>query len=211
MTRCKQLWTAYGALFLSVIFALVSFILLCAKHNSFHTRVYDFARFSQALWTTVHGRFLFSSLHYGSILGNHFSPIMALYAPLLFLWNNPRVIFLAQAINAAATVYILHLIVREKRPELAPWFALIAFLNPAWHDVTLFEVRRITFGMPYFALALYALSVNKRRLMLAGLVPALLAKESMGLYVFMTGIYLLLFEGDWRWGWGLVILGAGWS
>ncbi len=210
-TRITRLWVNHGALFLACLYTGVCFVLMSAKHNTFNTRVYDFARFSQAFWSTVHGRFLFSSLHYGSILGNHFSPLMALYAPLLLLWNNVRLLFFVQAVNAAATVFFLQLIIKVKRPHLAPWFALTAFLNPALHDVTLFEVRRITNGMPFLALALYALSKKKKLLMLAGLSVALLAKESMGLYVFMIGFYLAVFEKDWRWGAGLMGLGVGWS
>lgn len=212
MTRkAKHIWVQYGALILCCIYAAVSFLLMCLKHDAFNTRIYDFARFSQALWTTLHGRFLFSSLHYGSILGNHFSPLMALYAPLLWLWDNPRVIFLAQAVNAAACVFFIQLIIRDQRPKLAPWFTLIALLNPVLHDVTLFEVRRIVFGMPFFGLALYALHKKKKVLLVVNLLFALMAKESMGIYVFMIGFYLLVFEKDWRWGSGLMAFGAGWS
>ena len=209
--RFKQFWIEYGALLFSSLYAGGSFALMCAKHNAFNTRIYDFARFSQAIWSTLHNRFMFSSVHYGSILGNHFSPLMALTAPLLLIWDNARLLFLVQAVNAAATVYIIQLIIKDKTPKLAPWFILLAFMNPALHDVTLFEVRRITFGMPFFALALYALYKKQRILMLAGLCLALLAKESMGLYVFMIGFYLAVFEKDWRWGIGLMTLGVGWS
>ncbi|TFG69854.1 MAG: DUF2079 domain-containing protein [Anaerolineales bacterium] len=210
-TTVSSLWTKRGALILACLYAGVCFGLLSAKHSTFNTRVYDFARFSQALWSTLHGRLLFSSLHYGSILGNHFSPLIALYAPLLLLWDNARMLFLIQVVNVAATVYILQLILKESHPNLAPWFALAAFLNPALHDVTLFEVRRVTFGMPFLALGLYALAKKQRVLMLVGLCIALLAKESMGLFVFMIGFYLAVFEKDWRWGTGLMCLGAGWS
>ena len=209
--KVSLLWNKRGALILACLYVLLCFILLTAKHSTFNTRVYDFARFSQALWSTLHGRLLFSSLHYGSILGNHFSPLMALYAPLLLLWDNARMMFLIQVVNVAAAVYILQLILKASHPSLAPWFTLAAFLNPALHDVTLFEVRRVTFGMPFLALGLYALARKQRGWMLLGLFIALLAKESMGLFVFMIGFYLMVFEKDWRWGTGLMCLGAGWS
>jgi uncharacterized membrane protein len=209
--KLKQIWVDYGALVLCCTYALICFILMCAKHNAFHTRIYDFARFSQAVWNTLHGRFLFSTLHYGSILGNHFSPLMALTAPLLLLWDNERLLFLTQAVNTTASVYFIQLIVKDKYPDIASWFTLIALFNPALHDVTLFEVRRVTYGMPFFALALYALYKKKRWLMLGGLCTALLAKEDMGLFVVMIGLYLIVFERDWRWGIGLVLLGGFWT
>ena len=208
--KLKYLWVERGAYVLALIFVVVMFALMVAKHNAFNTRVYDFARFSQAIWNTLDGKFLFESIKYRSILGDHFSPIMALAAPFLLIWPDERVLFLIQAVNVAVAGLLLYKIIRDKRPELAPWFLLVFLLNPALHEVTLFEVRRIVFALPFLALALYALSKHNRWLMLLGLVLALLAKENIGFFVFMIGLYLLIFERDWKWGVSLMVLGAGW-
>lgn len=208
--KLKYLWVERGAYVLALIFVVVMFALMVAKHNAFNTRVYDFARFSQAIWNTLDGKFLFESIKYRSILGDHFSPIMALAAPFLLIWPDERVLFLIQAVNVAVAGLLLYKIIRDKQPELAPWFLLVFLLNPALHEVTLFEVRRIVFALPFLALALYALSKHNRWLMLLGLVLALLAKENIGFFVFMIGLYLLIFERDWKWGVSLMVLGAGW-
>jgi len=208
--KLKYLWVERGAYVLALIFVGVMFALMVAKHNAFNTRVYDFARFSQAIWNTLDGKFLFESIKYRSILGDHFSPIMALAAPFLLIWPDERVLFLIQAINVAVAGLLLYKIFHDKRPELAPWFMLVFLLNPAMQEVTLFEVRRIVFALPFLALALYALSKHNRWLMLLGLVLALLAKEDIGFFVFMIGLYLLIFERDWKWGFSLMVLGAGW-
>ncbi|MFK7802403.1 MAG: DUF2079 domain-containing protein [Anaerolineae bacterium] len=196
---------------MAAAYILVMFTLMVLKHNAFNTRVNDFARFSQAIWNTLDGQFLYTSLSERSILGDHFSPIMGLFAPLLWVWPNERVLFLVQTINIAATGLVFYHLARAKQPKIAIVVALLFFLNPAVHEITLFELRRIVFGMPWLALGLYGLVQNNKRLMLFGLLVALLSKESVAIYVLMFGIYLIVMKRDWRWGAGLIVLGAGWS
>lgn len=208
--KLQHAWVRAGGYPLALIYVALTFALLVAKHDAFNTRVYDFARFAQAIWNTPENGFLFESILNRSILGDHFSPIMALAAPVLSLWPDERILFLIQALNVAVAGLLLYRIFHEQRPGLAPWFLLAFFLNPALHEVTLFEFRRIVFALPFLALALYALWKKERRLMLAALLVALLAKEDVGFYVFMIGFYLLLFERDRRWGLALMALGLGW-
>ena len=195
----------------ALAYVVIMFTLMVLKHNAFNTRIHDFARFSQAIWNTLDGQFLYTSLSERSILGDHFSPIMALFAPLLWIWPNERILFLVQVINVTATGLILYHLARSKHPTIAVFVALAFFLNPAVHEVTLFELRRIVFGMPWFALGLYGLVQKNKRLMLFGLLIAMLAKESIAIYVAMIGLYIIFKERDWRWGIGLVALGGIWS
>jgi uncharacterized membrane protein len=198
------------AITLAVLFAVSFSVLLIRKHDSFQTRVYDLARFDQAIWNTLHGRFLFSTLLNESILGNHFSPYMALLSPLFLIWSDVRMLFVVQAVGMAVAGFLLHNIVRARHPVLALWFLLAFYLNPTLHEVTLYEFRRITLAVPYLALALYALYARKRRLMVLGFGLALLCKEDVGFIVFMVGLFVLLFQRDWKWGVPLMVLGAAW-
>jgi uncharacterized membrane protein len=196
---------------MAACFAAVAFGLMVAKHNSFHTRALDLAKFDQAIWNTLYGRFLFSSIQSHSILGNHFSPLMAAVAPLYLVWPNVRVLFLVQSIGLAAAGLCLYQIVRAKHARLAPWFLLAFYLNPALHEVALVEYRRVTMAVPYLALAAYALFSRRRVLMTIALGVALLCKENIGLIVAMFGLYLLLFERDWKWGAPLIVVGLSWT
>jgi uncharacterized membrane protein len=206
-----QLWLRYGIVVLALLFSIIIFDFLVNKHNAFNTRTYDFARFSQAIWNTLQGRLLFSSIDARSILGNHFSPFMALLSPLFILWPNERVLFLVQAVSIATAGLILALILRKRHRALAPWFLLAFFLNPAVHQMALFEFRRVILALPFLALSLFALAEKRRWLMLGALLIALLAKEDIGLFVFGVGLFLLLFQRDWRWGLGMMLLGFAWS
>jgi len=133
---------------LAGIFVLIMFSLMVLKHNAFNTRVHDFARFSQAIWNTLDGRLLYTTLSERSILGDHFSPIMAVFAPLLWIWPNERVLFLVQAMNMAAGGVIVYYTAKEKAPTIAFVVALMYFLNSAVHEVTIFVNLRIYSQIP---------------------------------------------------------------
>ncbi|MEJ2748693.1 MAG: DUF2079 domain-containing protein, partial [Anaerolineae bacterium] len=199
--------TAYG---MAVLFTIVIYWLILRQYATFNTRASDLDRFNQALWNTLHGRFMYSTIEDRSILGGHFSPLMIALSPLLLIWNDPRIFSLVQTIGLALSGLFLYKIVRDKHPALAPWFLLAYYLNPALHEIALLELRRIPLAIPFLALALYALSAHKRRLLVASLFIALLAKEDVALIVAMFGLYLILFERDWRWGSGLIVLGVAW-
>jgi uncharacterized membrane protein len=204
-------WTRWAAWGLAVLFVAAIFALSVLKHDSFHTRALDLAKFDQAIWNTLHGRFLFSTMENQSILANHFSPLMALLSPLFLIWNDIRMLFLAQAIGLAVAGLFLHRIVQTKHPQLATWFLLAFYLNPALHEVALVEVRRVTMAVPFLALALYALYTRRRVCMVVGLFLALLCKENVGLLVFMVGLYLILFERDLKWGLPVALVGLAWA
>ncbi|MEM8858510.1 MAG: DUF2079 domain-containing protein [Chloroflexota bacterium] len=177
------------------------------QHNAFNSRIGDFARFSQAIWSVLDGRFLYTPIPGRSIMGDHFSPIMVIAAPFLLIWPDERVLFIVQTINITATGLILYAVMREERPTLAPWLLLAFFLNPAVHDFMLADFRRIFFGLPWMALAMWGLIRKDRRMLIIGLLIALLAKETVALYIAMIGLYIWVTEKDWRWGIGLFVFG----
>jgi len=129
---------------------------------------------------------------------------IALFSPITF----PHTV---HVLGLAVAGLLLAEIVRREHPGLAPWFSLAFYLNPALHEVTLTEVRRVTFAVPYLALACYALYTRRRVWMAVGLGVALLCKENIAVVVFAVGMYLLLFERDWRWGSVLTGVGAAWA
>jgi len=84
------------------------------------------------------------------------------------------------------------------------------YLNPFLHEVNLSEFRRITPAVFLIALALYGLVENRRKLLIFGLLSALLFKESVAVVVIAVAVYLLLRRRDWRVGGGLLFLGGLW-
>jgi uncharacterized membrane protein len=209
--RISTWWLRWGSWTLAILYVVVFFTLSVLKHDSLHTRAFDLAKFDQAAWNTLHGRFLFSTLDNQSILANHFSPLMAVLSPLFLIWNDVRMMFLAQVVGLALAGLLLSRIVRSRFPELAPWFLLLFYLNPALHDITLIEVRRVTLAVPLLALAIYGLHFHKRKWLVVGLGLSLLCKENIAIFVFMVGFFLTVFERDRKWGASLMAVGAAWA
>jgi uncharacterized membrane protein len=203
-------WTNWGPYLLAALFIATFFWLTTRQYATFHKRAPDLSSFDQAIWNTLHGKFMFSSIKNRSILANHFSPYMILLSPLYLIWPDVRILYFVQTAGLALAGLFLYKIVRLEQPRIAPWFLLAFYLNPALHEIALLELRRVTLAVPYLALALYALYVKKRYLMVFGLFFALLCKENIGMIVLMIGLYLLLFERDWKWGLSLMVLGGVW-
>lgn len=203
----SQHWLAF---IFALAFVLLFYWLISRQYQTFDTRASDLERFNQAVWNTIHGRFLMTTVKHDSLLANHFSPMMASLAPLLLLWEDPRILALGQLVGLAVAGLLLYRIVYDRHPSLATWFLLAVYLNPAVQQVGILELRRITLAVPFLALALYGLWSSRRWVMVTGLLLALLCKEDVALIVAMFGVYLFFFERDRRWGIALFLLGAIW-
>ena len=203
-------WPDLVAVAMAVLFAAALIWLTFRQYATFHTQGPDVAIFDDAIWNTLQGRLMFTSIKNRSILASHFSPYMVILSPLYLVWSDGRILYIVQVIGLAVAGLLLYKIVREKHTGIAPWFLLAYYLNPALHEIALLELRRVTLAVPYLALAMYALYVKKRRLMIVGLFLAVLCKENIGLLVSMVGLYVLLVERDWKWGAPLIIFGAAW-
>jgi uncharacterized membrane protein len=210
LRKISAVWVRWGAYAMAVFFAVVFFALICLQYATFNARAPDLVRFLQGMWNTLHGRFMVSSLGKRSVLSAHFSPILILLAPLQLLWPDPRVYSLVQTIGFAVGGLLLYRIVQKKHAEIAPWFLLAFYATPVLHELALLELRRITLAVPFLALAFYGLATKNRRLTLIGLLLSLLCKEDVAIVVAMVGVYLLLFERDWRWGLFYLVLGIAW-
>lgn len=207
----SRLWLKGSPWLFATAFIAVFFWTNSRQYATFDLQAPDVPRFSQAIWNTLRGRFLYSSIIDDSILSFHFSPFLALLSPLLLLWSDVRILFLAQLLAVAATGLILQRLLQEERPRLAPWFLLAFYLNPALHEVALQELRRVIFAMPFIALALYGLHKRRYPLLALGLALALLCKEDVSIIVFMVGLHLLLFRREWKWGAPLMLAGLAWA
>ena len=201
-------WLALG---LALFFTATFLYLNTRQYLSFSLQAPDIDRFDQALWNTLRGRFLFSSIPNKTILAYHFSPYMALLSPLLLIWSDVRILFAAQIVGIAATGLILFKMIEDKRPWLALILLVAFYLNASLHQVALLEFRRVTLAMPFIALAIYGLYKDRRWLMLLGIIVALLVKEDLGLIVAAMGVYLLVVKRDWKWGIAITVLGLAWT
>ena len=99
MTPSRFVWLAMSA------FAALFGALAVLRHRAFGSGRFDLGNMTQAVWSTAHGDFLSVTDVHGeqiSRLGSHFDPILALLAPLWWIWPSPELLLVVQAGAVAA-------------------------------------------------------------------------------------------------------------
>ncbi|MFJ2739165.1 DUF2079 domain-containing protein [Streptomyces sp. NPDC087440] len=151
-------------------------------------------------------RSLIKSVHHGfppefSLLGDHFSPILALAAPFYWVWDDPRTLLLVQSLLFGAGVPVVaRLVRRECGSALAPRALsrlTLAFCLVYGCGAALLYASRAGFHEVAFAVPLFLLLFERARARAYGqaVVVALLlclTKEDLGLSVGIFGAVLAL-------------------
>ncbi|HET7044843.1 MAG TPA: DUF2079 domain-containing protein [Gaiellaceae bacterium] len=201
------LWTAVGAY--AAGFSALSLL----RHRSFETGRFDLGNMTQAVYTTAHGHFLeVTSLHGEQIsrLAAHVDPILALFAPLWWVWPSPDMLLTVQAIAiglGALPVYRLALRhLGAERPALG--LALAYLLYPPVQWLALNEFHPVALATPLLLWGI-ALLDEERPLAFCGVaLLAIATKEEVGLVVAAIGLWYALARRRRAWGIGICVAGA---
>jgi uncharacterized membrane protein len=146
----------------------------------------DLAIYDQIVWNTAHGRLFASTLieHADNMLGDHFAPAVALFAPLYWVYPNPNLLLIGQALALAGGALPVFAFARCRLGSVAAVLVAAAWLAyPALHLVALFQFHEIVLIVPPLALALLAIERGWRRTFVAAAVMCLLCKEEVAIVV----------------------------
>ncbi len=186
-----------GVLLLTLCYAASAMIIGWFRHEGLQTRAFDLGIFDQALWNTVHGNLLLSSLKDNTcLLGDHFSPFLLLLTPFYALWQDPRTLLFLQAAALALCIPALYsLTVKHlKDPRLALCFAFAFFLfypeRSALHE----DFHPEVMAQPVLILAFLFMKERRWPAFAAALAVALSAKENFSGILFFFGLTLVFFE-----------------
>ena len=204
--------TDWIAVALLVIYVAAFSWMTIRQHEGFRTHALDLAKFDQAIWNTTRGRPFRITLIQDSLIQSHFSPILALYAPLYWLWSDIRVLFIAQSICLGGAGFLIYVFFRKN--QAAPWPGLIIYaaylMHPSLHQVNLVEFRRITTAVLATSFTLYQMLGRRYGWMALGLAVALLSKEDMAFLAIAVGLYVILAHRSFKVGASLLIVGGAW-
>ncbi|MCA9949637.1 MAG: DUF2079 domain-containing protein [Anaerolineales bacterium] len=202
--------TDWLALALLLLYVVVFATLTINQHMSFNTNALDLGKFDQAIWNTANGRFFAVTLAEDSVIASHFSPTLALYAPLYWIWPDVRILFVAQSLLLGGAGFLLYLFFRRTNP----WLGLVVFaaylMHPALHQVNLVEFRRSTLAVFATSFALLHLLRRNYGWMALGLALAMLSKEDMSLTAVVFGLYILLVQRSYLIGLLTAAVGLAW-
>jgi uncharacterized membrane protein len=171
---------------------------------TFQTSSYDLVIFDEAVRSYAHfqpGISVIKGLHnnfgpHFSVLGDHWSPILASLAPLYWIFNSPETLLVAQAVLFALAVPPLWLFTRRafgggRKAAIAAYLVSVAYgLSWPIASAAAFDFHEVAFAPVLTAVALERLQAGRLRTALIALALLLLVKEDMGLFVAGIGVYL---------------------
>jgi uncharacterized membrane protein len=185
------------------------------QFRNFNIGGYDLVIFDQAIRNYAHGGApvsMFKNVHDAaqvspaftgtfSILGDHFSPILAVLAPLYWIWNDPQVLLLAQAALfglAVPSVWVFarRALLRVATPRSAAvgaYLATIAFgLFWPLQEATVAGFHEVAFFVPLTAILIERYQAGRLRHMVICAIVLLTVKEDCGYIVAAFGLLLIL-------------------
>ncbi len=172
------------------LFAIYSTYAL-ARHDRYLTTGFDLGIFDQAVRAYAHLEAPMVPLKAPGyhLLGDHFHPIIALWAPLYWIWADPRMLLMAQAALIAVSVWpVAAFTARRLGPRAALVVAGLYGLSWPLQRMVQFDVHEIAFAVPLIALAVDAVDRRARRTVLLACVGLLATREDMGVLVLLFGV-----------------------
>jgi uncharacterized membrane protein len=174
------------------------------EYRTFRESSYDLVIFDQAVRSYAHfhlGISIIKGVHNGfgphfSLLGDHFSPILATLAPLYWIYDGPQTLLVAQGVLFALAIPSLWVFTRRafgggQKATISAYLVCVAY-GLSWPLATAaaFDFHEVAFAPMLMAIALERIQAGRLRSALIALGILLLVKEDMGLMVAGIGLYL---------------------
>ncbi|UQX02771.1 DUF2079 domain-containing protein [Streptomyces sp. RerS4] len=181
------IWALAGGLFL--LYATLSLRI----HQRMLSRSFDLGIFEQVVRSYATGRLPVSEIKGPDfpILGDHFSPVLALLAPFYRVWPTTATLLVAQAALIAVSVLPLarwaH---RTLGARAAVVIGLCYGLSWGLASGVGYDFHEVAFAVPLLAFSLTALGEGRMRAALWWALPLLLVKEDLGLTVIVIGLVI---------------------
>ncbi|WP_192810074.1 DUF2079 domain-containing protein [Actinomadura rudentiformis] len=187
----------------AVLYATYSLL----RIHTFRASTYDLVIFDQAIRS--YSRFglpvaMVKGVHNGfgpgfSILGDHFSPMLAVLAPLYWIHDGPETLVIAQAV-LLALAFVPIWLYTERRLGSAAAYCVAGAYTLGWPiaEALAFDFHEVAFVPLLSALMVERHDAGRRgqAAFMAGML--LLVKEDMGLLLAGFGLYLLTRRGERR-------------
>ena len=190
-----------SALWITAVGVFVLFLIpKLFQHAAAHTGDLDTGNYSNFAWAILHGEGFRGSVLGRHQLGEHFSPVMMLIAPLYLLWQSAYVLMTVQAAAVAgAIVFTLRFADRQLRdaavddPRLrfgASALLLVLFLTyPPLLATWKTQFQPIELGMPLVVLCVMLMHARRDRWLALATLFLLITRESSPLAVVGLAIY----------------------
>jgi uncharacterized membrane protein len=183
------------------------------QHRAFWSGRFDVGNLVQAVWSTAHGDVLSVTGLSGkqlSRLGAHFDPIVAVFAPLWWLWPDASLLLVCQGVAVATGAVPVYLLGRRHLASdwAAAGFALAYLLHPATQWLVLDDFHPVAFATPLLLAAWDFLDEDRLLPFALTAGAACLTKEHVGFVVAAIGLWYAFARGRRRTGLAVAVVGA---
>ena len=171
------------------------------RHWQFGSSAYDLGIFDQAVWHMSRFEAPASTIRgFTNLMGDHFFPIIALFAPLYWIAPGPEALIVAQAALVAASIVPVFLFMRDRLPGAIAMTLAVAYgLFWGLQRTIAFDVHEAAFAPLAVATAILAMDRRHWPLFWVAAVAMVLIKEDMIPLLTGVGVYLM-FTGERRTG-----------
>ncbi|MFD9610619.1 DUF2079 domain-containing protein [Streptomyces sp. NPDC004288] len=183
-------------LILAGVLCALYFLYSWAQYAHFRTPSWDLGIFGQSVRAYAEFRAPVVDIKGPGfpILGDHFSPVTALLAPLYWIWPSPVSLLFGQAALFAASAVVVGRTTQQILGSRAAGIGLTVAYGLSWglQEAVKSDFHEIAFAVPLLALTCRALLLGRWTAAAAWSAPLVLVKEDMGLTVAMVGAVLFL-------------------
>jgi uncharacterized membrane protein len=179
------------------------------RHATYLTAGYDLGIFDQAVRNYARFRAPHVPLKGAdyNILADHFHPIIALAAPLYWIWDSPCVLLLVQMALIAASAPVVYSFALRRMSRGGALVVTVAYgVSWAIQAMVDFDFHEVAWGLPILAVAVDALDRRDDRVLLVSAGLLLLVREDMGAVLVMIGLVRLAYRPRRT---GYLLIGAG--
>ena len=172
---------------LAVFYAVVSI----RRHVELLTSAYDLGIYDQAVRSYSRWQLPFNTIQgpHFDVLGDHFSPVLALLAPLYWIHDSPTTLLAAQgALIAIGVVPLMRWALRSVGLGAALVVAFGYGLSFGVANAVTFDFHEVAFAAPLLAFAVVAFGEGRLTQAVIWAAPLVLVKEDLGLTVAMLGL-----------------------
>jgi uncharacterized membrane protein len=203
--RCERSLPV-GVWIVAVAFAAAYSIIAVVRHWHFVSS-YDLAIYDQAVWHLSRFEAPASSIRgVSNLFGDHFHPVILLFAPLFWIAPYAETLLVAQAILLALSIVPVFVYARDRLPDATALAIAVAYgLFWGMQQTAGFDVHEAAFAPLAVALLLLAMDRKAWPWFYAAAVAVAAVKEDLTPFLMAVGVYLVL-RGERRRGSALLVV-----
>jgi uncharacterized membrane protein len=191
-------WFRILIVWLVILFGLYG-ALSVVRHQTYLSGAYDLGLYDQSVWQYAHFLYPFNTIKDKFILGDHLTLTLPLFAPLFWLWDDVRILLIAQAAIVTSSSIAIFLIAK-KRQFSGFVSCAVAFVYSLFYGIqfaVFFDFHPVVLGVALVAWTAYFTEIRNRKWQIITIILLLLTQENMGISLAGLG-FIYFFRKEFR-------------